>query len=399
MRDKIFNYDSDCRPCCENDTVTSNCPSFDACIGFNLFGLAGIIVPEGICGPCNGGNVCYLDSPVTVGTACLAEDGQWGPDDVKIYDPCKGSRFAIVTRANGSSSTLVKYKLHVTCNACVEDPNGSPSRSITIGISVDKWVAQNTWIVALPWTYKSATILYLCYSTGVGIEAKFDLPPFSKESLIRDVKSITVSLNGPPVYPPCKVCDMLPCYGRITCINSTLIPNTSNLMVAAAFHEKSMQMAGHHDPSTGSCNFGLTEALGGLGVIGCPGEANGVAQYIQTGTQVVNYGGFDYIFMLILKCVGAAPCLILQVYKVVGGNSVACGGTSFGTAEAQFDNEEPWIRGWKIANPCADIPCTHFHAMLYASKVDFVEIGDCTQSSGSGGGGSGSGSGSGSGGG
>lgn len=391
MRDKTFNFASDCRPCCAADTLTDDCTSFDACVGFKLFGLAGLITIEGECGPCNGGNVCYLDSPVTVGTRCLPEDAQWGPDDVKIYDPCKGSRYGIITRANGSSGFVTRYSLHIVCDACVKDPLGNSSRSISIGIQVEKKIAANTWIIALPWIYKNANILYLCYNTGVGMEATYDYPSFSKKSLIRDVKKIVVGLSAVPVYPPCKTCDMFPCYGRITCVNATLIPNTSSFLVASSFHEKGMQMAGLTSPADGSCQFGKTENLGSIGVLGCPGEAVGVDQYIQTGTQKVAYGGEVYIFMLILKCVGSSPCLSLMVFKVVGASSVACGGTVFGTPEAQFDNEEPWVRGWKIANPCTDIPTPFFHVMLYGSKAEYVEIGDCTGDGGSGGGGGGSG--------
>lgn len=392
MRNKVFNYASDCRPCCETDTVSSPCPSFDACIGFPIAQLAGTIAIQGICGPCNlSTSKCYLDSPVTVGTGCLADDAQWGPDDVKIYDPCKGSRYAIVTKFNGSSGYVVRYRIHVTCNACVQDPLLLPSRGIKIGIQIDKKIAANTWIEALPWIYQDCTITTLCYNSGVSLYAVFNNPGFTSESLIKDVSYITVNLGGVPVYPPCKTCDMLPCYGRITCSNVTLIPNTSTIEVASAFHEKSVQMSGLFDPNTGSCSYGNTESLA-LGTLGCPGEAAGVKQYIQEGTQTVNYLGTDYVFQLVLKCVGSTPCLAMRVYKVIGLTAVACGSTVFGVAQSTYDNEEPWIRGFKIANPCSDIPCPYFHAMLYASKADYVEIGDCTSGSGSGGGSGGGGS-------
>ena len=395
MRDKIFNYFGDCRPCCYQNTPTSPCASFDACIGFPLAQLAGQIAISSTCGSCSLFTTtnCYLDSPVTVGTGCLPDDAEWGPDDVAVFDPCKGGRYAIAIKTN-SSGYIVRYLLHVVCNACVEDPLGNPSRGISVGLRIDKKIAANTWIEAMAWRYEPATIRSLCYESGVFLEVFYDWPSFTDASLIAEVKRISVTLGGVPVWPPCKTCDMQPCYGRITCINATLIPNTNVVEVADAFHEKSTQMSGLFDPAVGTCSVGKTEDLA-LGVIGCPGEAAGVKQYIQEGIQTVNYAGNDYIFRIVLKCVASTPCLALNVFKVVGLSAVPCGGISFGTALSDYNNEEPWIRGFKIANPCTEIPCAYFHCMLYATKAEYVEIGDCAGSGSSGGGSGGSGGGGG----
>ena len=389
MRDKIFNYLGDCRPCCYQNTPTSPCASFDACIGFPLAQLAGLISVVSTCGPCSNlaTTNCYLDSPTTIGTGCLPDDAEWGPDDVAIFDPCKGGRYGIAIKGN-SSGYVTRYLVHVVCNACVDDPLGNPSRGISVGLRIDKKVAANTWIEAMPWRYESAIIRSLCYESGVFLEAFFEWPNFTNASLISEVKMISVTLSGVPVFPPCKTCDMQPCYGRITCINATLIPNTNVVEIADAFHEKTTQLSGLFDPAIGVCGVGKTEDLA-LGVIGCPGEAAGVKQYIQEGIQTVNYNGFDYIFRIVLKCVGSSPCLALNVFKVIGMSGVPCGSTTFGTPLSDYNNEEPWIRGFKVANPCSEIPCSHFHCMLYASKANYVEIGDCAGSGSSGGGGSG----------